>query len=67
MSCRSLAPEAVNRLAVTRVPSGLWFPFQPGTTLAAISGCFPVRHLITAVLALFNLPAGTNPWAGHAF
>jgi ABC-2 type transport system permease protein len=45
--------------------SGLWFPIQPGTTLANISGYFPVRHLITAVLASFNLPAGANPWAWH--
>jgi ABC-2 type transport system permease protein len=45
--------------------SGLWFPIQPGTTLANISGYFPVRHLITAVLASFNLPAGSNPWAWH--
>lgn len=45
--------------------SGLWFPIQPGTTLANISGYFPVRHLITAVLASFNLPGGANPWAWH--
>ena len=45
--------------------SGLWFPIKPGTTLANISGYFPVRHLITAVLASFNLPAGANPWAWH--
>jgi ABC-2 type transport system permease protein len=45
--------------------SGLWFPIQPGTTLANISGYFPVRHLITAVLAAFNLPGGASPWAWH--
>jgi ABC-2 type transport system permease protein len=45
--------------------SGLWFPIKPGTTLANISGYFPVRHLITAVLASFNLPSGANPWAWH--
>jgi ABC-2 type transport system permease protein len=45
--------------------SGLWFPIQPGTTLANISGYFPVRHLITAVLASFNLPPGADPWAWH--
>jgi ABC-2 type transport system permease protein len=43
--------------------SGLWFPIKPHTTLANVSGYFPVRHLITAVLASFNLPAGTDPWA----
>jgi ABC-2 type transport system permease protein len=45
--------------------SGLWFPITPGSTLANISGYFPVRHLITAVLAAFNLPKGANPWAWH--
>jgi ABC-2 type transport system permease protein len=45
--------------------SGLWFPIKPGTTLANISGYFPVRHLITAILASFNVPAGANPWAWH--
>jgi ABC-2 type transport system permease protein len=45
--------------------SGLWFPIKPGTTLANVSGYFPVRHLITAMLASFNLPAGANPWAWH--
>ncbi len=47
--------------------SGLWFPIPPGSTLANISGYFPVRHLITAVLASSNLPPGTNPWAWHDF
>ena len=45
--------------------SGLWFPIKPGTTLANVSGYFPVRHLITAMLASFNLPAGADPWAWH--
>jgi ABC-2 type transport system permease protein len=45
--------------------SGLYFPIKPGSTLANISGYFPVRHLITAVLASFNLPPGANPWAWH--
>jgi ABC-2 type transport system permease protein len=45
--------------------SGLYFPIKPGTTLANVSGYFPVRHLITAVLASFNLPQGANPWAWH--
>jgi ABC-2 type transport system permease protein len=45
--------------------SGLYFPIKPGSTLANISGYFPVRHLITALLASFNLPAGANPWAWH--
>jgi ABC-2 type transport system permease protein len=45
--------------------SGLYFAIQPGTTLANVSGYFPVRHLITAVLASFNLPKGGDPWAWH--
>jgi ABC-2 type transport system permease protein len=45
--------------------SGLYFPIRPGSTLANISGYFPVRHLITALLASFNLPPGANPWAWH--
>ena len=38
---------------------------SPGSTLANISGYFPVRHLINATLASFNLPPGANPWAWH--
>jgi ABC-2 type transport system permease protein len=45
--------------------SGLYFPIRPGSTLANISGYFPVRHLFTALLASFNLPPGASPWAGH--
>ena len=45
--------------------SGLYFPIKPGSTLANISGYFPVRHLINATLASFNLPPGANPWAWH--
>jgi ABC-2 type transport system permease protein len=45
--------------------SGLYFAITPGSTLATVSGYFPVRHLITAVLASFNLPPGANPWAWH--
>jgi ABC-2 type transport system permease protein len=45
--------------------SGLYYPIKPGSTLANISGYFPVRHLITALLASFNLPPGANPWAWH--
>ncbi|MGH9016284.1 MAG: ABC transporter permease [Acidimicrobiales bacterium] len=45
--------------------SGLWFPIKPGSALANVSGYFPIRHLITAVLASFDLPAGADPWAWH--
>jgi ABC-2 type transport system permease protein len=45
--------------------SGLYFAITPGSTLANVGGYFPVRHLITALLASFNLPPGANPWAWH--
>ena len=45
--------------------SGLWYPLQPGSTLAKISGYFPVRHMILAVFAPFDLQPGTSPWAWH--
>jgi ABC-2 type transport system permease protein len=45
--------------------SGLYFPITPGSTLANISGYFPVRHLITAMLSSFNLPPTASPWAWH--
>jgi len=44
--------------------SGLWFPLQPGSTLARISAYFPIRHFIVAVFAPFNAHAG-SPWAWH--
>jgi ABC-2 type transport system permease protein len=43
--------------------SGLYFTIPPGSTLANISGYFPVRHLINAIEAAFNLVPGANPWA----
>ena len=45
--------------------SGLYFPITPGTTLANVSGYFPVRHLITALEGSFNLPPGSPTFAGH--
>ncbi|HWE68402.1 MAG TPA: ABC transporter permease [Acidimicrobiales bacterium] len=45
--------------------SGLYFTITPGSTLANVSGYFPVRHLINALEAPFNLPPGANPWAWH--
>ena len=45
--------------------SGLYFPITPGTTLANVSGYFPVRHLITALEGSFNLPPGSPAFAGH--
>jgi ABC-2 type transport system permease protein len=45
--------------------SGLWFPLKSGSTLARISAWFPVRHMLTAVFAPFNLQGGASPWAWH--
>jgi ABC-2 type transport system permease protein len=45
--------------------SGLWYPLKAGSGLAQISGWFPVRHLITATFAPFNLARGASPWAWH--
>ncbi|HUZ19698.1 MAG TPA: ABC transporter permease [Acidimicrobiales bacterium] len=45
--------------------SGLWFPLNPGSSLAQISAYFPVRHLILAVFAPFQLQRGESPWAWH--
>lgn len=45
--------------------SGLWYPLKPGSTLAQISGWFPVAHLIHAMFAPFDLVPGASPWAWH--
>jgi ABC-2 type transport system permease protein len=44
--------------------SGLYFPLAPGSGLLLISNWFPVRHMISAVVATFiNQPgAGGFPW-----
>jgi ABC-2 type transport system permease protein len=44
--------------------SGLWFPLRAHSTLARISGYFPIRHFISAVFQTFNHPGG-SPWAVH--
>jgi ABC-2 type transport system permease protein len=43
--------------------SGLYFTITPGSTLATVSGYFPVRHMINALEAVFNLPPGANAWS----
>ncbi|MDA8292305.1 MAG: ABC transporter permease [Actinomycetota bacterium] len=43
--------------------SGLWYPLQPGSALARVSGWFPVRRLIVAVFAPFDLRPGSSPWS----
>ena len=45
--------------------SGLWFPLEKGSALARISAWFPVRHLIVATFAPFDLRPGVSPWAWH--
>jgi ABC-2 type transport system permease protein len=45
--------------------SGLYFPITPGSSLATISGYFPIRHLITALESSFNLPPTASSLSGH--
>lgn len=45
--------------------SGLWYPLQPGSALAKVSGYFPVRHMIVAVFAPFDTLRGVDSWAWH--
>jgi ABC-type polysaccharide/polyol phosphate export permease len=42
--------------------SGLWYPINPHSGLAKVSAYMPVRHMITAVFAPFNLQKGTSLW-----
>lgn len=43
--------------------SGLYFPLAPGSGLARISSFFPVRHLIVAAFAPFDLRPGVSAWS----
>jgi ABC-2 type transport system permease protein len=45
--------------------SGLWYPLQPGSALARISGYLPFRRLITATFAPFDTRRGVSGWAWH--
>jgi len=45
--------------------SGLWYPLKPGSTLANISGYFPIRHLMLATFAPFDSRPGASPWDWH--
>ncbi|MHB1584078.1 MAG: ABC transporter permease [Acidimicrobiales bacterium] len=45
--------------------SGLWYPLAKGSALARISAWFPMRHMITATFAPFDLRPGVSPWAWH--
>lgn len=43
--------------------SGLWFPLKPGSTLARLSGWFPIHHLIAAFFAPFDVTPHAAHWA----
>ncbi|MGH9303204.1 MAG: ABC transporter permease [Acidimicrobiales bacterium] len=43
--------------------SGLWFPINSSSALAKISTWFPVRHMITATFAPFDVRPGVSGWA----
>lgn len=43
--------------------SGLWYPLEPGSTLAEISSYFPIRHMIEAMFAPFDVRPGASSWA----
>lgn len=45
--------------------SGLWYPLPKGSALSRISTWFPIRHMITATFAPFDLRSGVSPWAWH--
>lgn len=45
--------------------SGLWYPLSPGSTLASISGYFPIRHLMLATFAPFDRLPGVSGWDWH--
>ncbi len=43
--------------------SGTWYPLQSGSALAQVSSYLPVRSLITATFAPFDLRPGVSPWS----
>jgi ABC-2 type transport system permease protein len=45
--------------------SGLWFPLRSNSTLARISGWFPVRHLMIATFAPYDPRPHASPYAWH--
>jgi ABC-2 type transport system permease protein len=58
------APPVVNIVFfVLLFLSGLWYPIKAGSSLARIAGYFPVRHLITATFAPFDLRPGVSAWS----
>lgn len=50
--------------------SGLWYPIDPHSGLAQFSSLFPVRHMILAVFAPFDLGgarSARSAWAWHDY
>jgi ABC-2 type transport system permease protein len=42
--------------------SGLYFPVKPHSGLAELTGLFPIRHMITALVDSFNGLPGDSVW-----
>ncbi|HXQ90633.1 MAG TPA: ABC transporter permease [Acidimicrobiales bacterium] len=42
--------------------SGLWYPLKAGSGLAHFSSYFPVRHMIIATFAPFDVQKGVSAW-----
>lgn len=43
--------------------SGLWYPIDPHSGLARVSSYFPIRHMIVAVYAPFDVRRGVSGWS----
>jgi ABC-2 type transport system permease protein len=43
--------------------SGLWYPINPNSGLARVASFFPIRHMIEAVYAPFDLRRGVSGWS----
>lgn len=43
--------------------SGLWYPLSPHSGLARVASYFPIRHMIVAVYAPFDVRSGVSSWA----
>jgi ABC-2 type transport system permease protein len=43
--------------------SGLWYPLDPHSALAKVSSYFPIRHMIVAVYAPFDVRSGVSGWS----
>jgi ABC-2 type transport system permease protein len=43
--------------------SGLWYPIDPHSGLARVASYFPIRHMIVAVYAPFDVRRGVSAWS----